>query len=78
MAEHFQYWREGWVFIAAMFFIVGVPCVAVAVLGTRLINHIGRYPTKSAQLQMGVCIQLLLVEIFSFSMLAIFFHVFSD
>ncbi len=78
MAEQFQYWREGWVFIAAMLFVVGIPCIAVAVLGTKLIDHIGRFPTKSAQLQMGVCIQLLFVEIFSFLMLALFFHVFSD
>ncbi len=78
MAEHFQYWREGWAFIATMLFIVGSPCVAVAVLGTKLIDHIGRFPTKSAQLQMGVCIQLLVVEIISFLMLALFFHVFSD
>jgi predicted MFS family arabinose efflux permease len=78
MAAHFQFWGEGLTFIGLMLFIVGVPCVAVSVLGTRLIDHIGQYPTKSARLQMAVCIQLLVVEIFSFLMLAMFFHIFSD
>jgi hypothetical protein len=78
MGERFIYWNEGLVFIGILTFIVGVPCFAVAMLGTRLINHIGRYPTKSARLQMGICIQLLVLEIFSFFLLALFFHVFSD
>jgi hypothetical protein len=59
-------------------FIVGFPCVSVAFLGTRLIDHIGQYPSKSAKRQMIVCIQLLIVEIISFSILAVFFHIFSD
>jgi hypothetical protein len=78
MAAHFQYWTEGLIFIGLMLFVVGVPCVAVAVLGTKLIDHIGQYPTKSAKLQMSVCVQLLLVEIFSFLVLAAFFKIFSD
>jgi hypothetical protein len=78
MAGHFQYWTEGVVFIGLMLFVVGVPCVAVALLGTKLIDHIGQYPTKSAKLQMGVCLQLLAVEIISFLVLAVFFKIFSD
>ena len=78
MAAHFQYWTEGLIFIGVMLFVVGVPCVAVAILGTRLIDHIGQYPTKSARLQMGVCVQLLVVQVVSFLMLAAFFKVFSD
>ena len=78
MAGHFQYWTEGLTFIGLMLFIVGLPCTAVAVLGTRLIDHIGQYPSKSARLQMVVCVQLLGVEIFSFLMLALFFKIFSD
>jgi hypothetical protein len=78
MAESFQFWNEGLKFIGFVFVIVTVPCIAVAVLGTRLINHIGMYPTKSAKLQIGICVQLLLIEIVTFFMLALFFHIFSD
>lgn len=78
MTGHFQYWTEGLTFIGIMLFIVGVPCIAVSILGTKLIDHIGQYPTKSARLQMSVCVQLLAVEIVSFLMLAAFFKVFSN
>ena len=78
MTGHFQYWTEGLTFIGVMLFVVGVPCVAVAVLGTKLIDHIGQFPTKSGRLQMVICVQLLAVEIFSFLMLALFFKIFSD
>ncbi|MBF0331795.1 MAG: hypothetical protein HQL17_07640 [Candidatus Omnitrophica bacterium] len=78
MAENFQFWSEGFKFIGFVFVIVTVPCVAVAVLGTRLINHIGQYPTKSAKLQVGICLQLLAIEIVTFFMLALFFKIFSD
>ena len=73
----FQYWQEGFIFIGIFAVVVGVPCFAVTVLGTKLINHLGRYPTKSATLQMKVCIKLLVVEMFSFTLLALVFHIFS-
>ena len=78
MGQPFEFWHEGIIFISIMFFIVSIPCAAVAILGVRLINHIGQYPSKSASLQMSICIQLLAIEIFSFLALAVFFKVFSD
>ena len=77
MVDHFQYWNEGLTFIALVLVIVGVPCTAVAILGTRLINAIGQYPTRSARLQIGICLQLLAVEIVSFLAFAAFFKVFA-
>ncbi len=74
----FQYWTEGLIFIGLFLIIIGLPCLMVAILGTKLINHIGQYPSKSARLQMVVCVQLLLVEMLSFGILAIFYHIFSD
>ena len=74
----FQYWHEGFIFIGMFIVMVGVPCFFTALLGTKLIERLGNYPSRSAKLQMGICVQLLLVEIFGFMMLALFFHVFSD
>lgn len=73
----FQYWQEGFIFIGIFAVVVGLPCFAVTVLGTKLINHLGRYPSKSATSQMNVCIKLLAVELFSFGLLAGVFHFFS-
>jgi len=74
----FQYWHEGFIFIGLFVVMVGVPCFFTALLGTKLIESLGQYPSRSAKLQMGVCVQLLLVEIFSFMTLALFFHVFAE
>ena len=74
----FQYWHEGFVFIGIFLVIVGLPCFFTALLGTRLIDRLGNYPSRSAKLQMSVCIQLLVVEIISFMLLALVFHIFSD
>ena len=74
----FEFWYQGFIFIGMILLIVGLPCVLTGVLGTRLIDEIGNRPSSSARLQMGVCVQLLLVEIFSFAMLTLFFHIFSD
>lgn len=74
----FQYWHEGLAFIGIFLFMVGVPCLVVAFLGTRLIDHLGHHPSRSAKLQMSVCIQLLITEILTFLMLALFYHIFSD
>ena len=74
----FQFWHEGLIFIGCFFVMVGLPCLLTAILGTKLIDNLGQWPSRSARLQIGICIQLLLVEIFTFAMLAAFYRVFSD
>jgi hypothetical protein len=74
----FQYWHEGLIFIGCFFVMVGLPCLLTAILGTKLIDNLGQWPSRSAKLQLGICVQLLLVEIFTFAMLAAFYRVFSD
>jgi hypothetical protein len=74
----FQFWHEGLIFIGCFFVMVGLPCLLTAILGTRLIDNLGQWPSRSAKLQLGICVQLLLVEIFTFAMLAAFYRVFSD
>lgn len=74
----FEYWTEGFIFIGIFFLIVGLPCIFIGVLGTRLIDYIGVHPTKSSSMQLKVSLQLILVQIVSFLILAVFFHMFSD
>lgn len=73
----FQYWYEGLVFIGFFLFMVGFPCLMTGILGTRLIDDLGQWPSKSARFQMKTAIPLLFVQVFSFFMLALFFHIFS-
>ena len=74
----FEYWHEGFVFIGLFLVMVGVPCLLTGILGVRLIDRLGQYPTRSAKFQMGICIQLFIVEIIGIAMLVGFFRVFSN
>ncbi len=74
----FQFWHEGLIFIGCFLVMVGLPCLLTAILGTKLIDNLGQWPSRSAKLQIGICVQLLLVEIFAFAMLATFYRVFAD
>jgi hypothetical protein len=75
---HFEFWASGLKFITIFLIVVGTPCFIVSVLGTRLINRLGQFPSQSAKMQLGVCLGLLLTEVFSLTALALFFKVFSE
>jgi hypothetical protein len=73
----FRYWYEGILFISFFAFIVGLPCVFVTIFGTKMINDLGNFPTKTAKIQVGVLWKLVLVEVVSFALLTVFFRLFS-
>ena len=75
---HFQYWTEGLIFLGLFTLIIAFPCIMVAILGTRLINYIGQYPSKCARRQMIACLQLFVIEVVSFAIMAVFYRIFSD
>lgn len=73
----FRYWYEGFLFILFFIFIIGLPCFFVSYLGTKMINDLGNFPTKTAKIQVGILWKLLIVEVFSFGLFVLFFHIFS-
>ena len=73
----FRYWYEGIIFVLFFGLIIGLPCFFVTVLGSKMVNDLGNFPTKTAKIQVGVLWKLFIVEIVSFLMLAVFFHIFS-
>ena len=73
----FAHWYEGIVFILIFSAIVVIPCFAVAIIGSRMINDLGNFPTKSADIQSGACWKVLLIEIVSFFFMSAFFHFFN-
>lgn len=70
-------WGQGLVIIAMFTIVIAIPCFAVGVLGTKLINYIGQYPSKSAKKQTATCIKLVILEVISFVLLACIFLFFS-
>ena len=73
----FAHWSEAIIVVLVFSVIIAIPCTAVAMIGTRMINDLGNFPTKSAQIQSSACWKVLLIEIVSFFLLSVFFHIFS-
>ena len=74
----FVYWYEGLIFIVIFTIIMAIPCVAIAMLGSKLISNLGQYPSRSAKFHIETAMPLLGVMILTFGMFIIFFHIFSD
>ena len=73
----FQFWYEAIIFVGLFLVIVGTPCFFVALWGSKMVNDLGNFPTKSAQIQMKACGKIFMVEIVSFVLLVMFFQFFS-
>ena len=65
----FKHWLQGLEMIALFFFVVALPCFFIALWGSKMINDLGNFPTKSAQIQMSAGWKIFLVEITSFVLL---------
>ena len=50
----FRYWTEGIKFIGLFIFAVIIPCVYLSWIGTKLINQLGIYPSRSAKIQLSI------------------------
>ena len=73
----FHYWYEGLLFVSFFAVIIGLPCYFVTLFGTKMINDLGNFPTKTAKIQTSILWKVLIVEIVSFMMLTAFFQIFS-
>ncbi len=67
---------ESLIFVSLFAFIVAVPCIFVSVLGSRMVNDMGNSPSSSAHIGVNACWKVLLAELFSFVLFALFFHIF--
>ncbi len=65
----------GFILVAIFFVLIAIPCVGVAWLGTKMINQLGRYPSKTPAIQLSVVLKLTVLEIGSWTMLLLFFKI---
>lgn len=69
-------WHEygmGSLLVIGFLFLIIVPCVGVATIGYRMLTQLGRYPSKTPEIQMSICLKLFLIEAFSFGLIYIFY-----
>jgi len=74
----FKYWYEGLILVFFFFLIIGIPCSFVAIHGSKMINDIGNFPTKTAKIQTRGWYWVIIIEIVSFVLMAVFLRVFSS
>ena len=65
----FKYWVQGLIIISVFWVIIAIPCVIVAIWGSKMINDLGNFPTKSVQILMSAGWKIFLAEIVSFVLL---------
>jgi len=70
-----MYYSTMIVFAIIFFILIAIPCVGIAWLGSRLINRLGRYPSKTPAIQMSVVFKLTVLEIVSWTLLLLFFKI---
>lgn len=74
----FEYWSAGLVILSWFTFIIVVPCVGVLLIGTKEIDKLGLWPTKSAIMDNATFVKLFILGVISFGQLSLFLHIFQD
>ena len=70
-------------FTAILFFmiflaIILIPCIGASLLGKKLIDKLGRYPSKTPIVQLEILFPLIVLEVVSFTLLLSLFKVLAD
>lgn len=74
----FDLWIEGLIFVLIFGMIVLIPCVFIAIFGRKLIDQLGRYPSKAARIHMKALVPVVITEIAAFLFLIGFYLVISN
>jgi len=67
----------GLVLIGLFFLAVNIPCIAIAWLGSKFFDQIGRYPSKTPAIQLSIVLKLAVIEVGAFTLILALFKVLS-
>ncbi len=74
----FDQWLEAFIIVCIMSVIIAIPCFLTVLVGRKMINRIGQYPTQAPTIQMSIWLQLVAIEAVGFLLLIMFYNFFSD
>ncbi len=66
--------QTGLTLITIIFIMIAIPCTAAAILGYKMLKKLSYYPSKTPAIQTGIFLKLVFVEVISFGLLLIFYH----
>ena len=72
----FNLWMESFKFGIVYSIIIIIPCIFAALIGYKLINQLGRYPSQSPAIHMSIFLKFTVLELFTFAFLIGFYKVF--
>ena len=72
----FNLWAESFIFAAIYAVVILVPCALVTWIGRDMINQLGRWPTKTPAIQMGIFWKLVVIEVVTFIVMTRVFQFF--
>ena len=61
------------IFISIFWVIILIPCIGIGWIGVKLINKLGRYPSKTPAIQTDILFKLVFIEVISLTLLVGFF-----
>ncbi len=74
----FNLWFESFVFCAIYSFIIITSCIFAGILGCKMFDRLGQYPTKTPIIQMELFLPFIILEILTFGALLGFYNAFSS
>ena len=52
-----------------------IPCLGVGWIGYKLITRLGRYPSRTPAIQVGIMLKLIIVEVVSLTLILLMFKI---
>ncbi|MCD4779207.1 MAG: hypothetical protein K8S27_01470 [Candidatus Omnitrophica bacterium] len=74
----FDQWREAIIFCSIVGIIVVIPCFLTAKMSIKMIDQLGRYPSKTPSIIMSMCIPFSVLVFLTYFFLLLFYHFFSS
>ena len=71
----FDLWRQALIFGSVYFFIILISCLLTLFMGLKVINQLGRYPTRAPQILMRSCFPFICLVVMTFGLMLGFFHI---
>lgn len=70
--------KGSYLFLIIFFVLIAIPCAAVGILGCRMMETLGRYPSKMPVIQRRIFLKLLGIEAGSLGLLVAIYWFFVD
>jgi len=61
------------IFVAIFYGIMLFACIGIGWIGKGLLDNLGRYPSKTPAIQMGILFKLVVLEVVSITLIVLFF-----